>query len=57
MGRMNWKKATPEEQERFIKDARDYAARHPHPAVRKFVFTLCRALERCMRGDHNRRAA
>lgn len=56
MGRLNWAKATEEERERFISDAREYAARHPHGAVRKFVFTLAKALERCMR-DNGRRAA
>lgn len=54
MSRVKWATATAAEVERFVRDAREYAQRHRDGAVRMFVFSLCKGLERATRAPADR---
>jgi hypothetical protein len=44
-GRVRWGRATAEEVRAFVAAARAFAARHPHKAVRMFIFNMAKGVE------------
>jgi hypothetical protein len=53
-GRIDWKRSSHQEQRDFVAAARRYASEHPSPAVRMFIFQLCKGVEAFIKKEKNR---